>query len=57
MSTTVTPDFLARATEQMGWDDRPTVQAKRQEDLALLQELRAVSKRAALAATAARYAT
>ena len=35
MSTTFTPDFLARAAEQLGWDDSPAGQAKRQEDLAL----------------------
>jgi len=47
MSTTFTPDYLARAAEQLGWDDTPAGQQKRQEDLALLQELMAVSKRAA----------
>ena len=36
-----------RAAEQLGWDDTPAGQQKRLEDLALLQELMAVSKRAA----------
>jgi len=39
MSTTFTPDYLVRAAEQLGWDDSPAGQAKRQEDLTLLQEL------------------
>ena len=43
MSTTFTPDYLARAAEQLGWDDSPSGQQKRQEDLALLQELMAVT--------------
>ena len=41
MSTTFTPDYLARAAEQLGWDATPAGQQKRQEDLALLQELMA----------------
>jgi len=28
MSTTFTPDFLARAAEQLGWDDTPAGQTK-----------------------------
>lgn len=39
MRSTFTPDFLARAAEQLGWDDTAKGQVKRTEDLALLQEL------------------
>jgi len=45
MSTTFTPDYLARAAEQLDWDESPAGQAKRQEDLALLQELMEVTDR------------
>jgi hypothetical protein len=41
MSTTFTPDYLARAAEPLGWDGSPAGQAKRQEDLALLLQLTA----------------
>jgi hypothetical protein len=41
-------DYLARAAEQLGWDDTPAGQQKRLEDLALLQELMAVTKVAIL---------
>ena len=44
MSTTVTPDFLARAADQLGWNDTPAGKQKRLEDLALLQEPMAVTK-------------
>ena len=43
MSNPFTPDYLARAAEQLGWDESPAGQQKRQEDLALLQELMAVT--------------
>ncbi len=46
ISTTFTPDFLARAAEQLGWDESPDGQAKRLEALALLQELMAVTRAA-----------
>ena len=39
MSTPFTPDFLARAAEQLSWDDTPAGQEKRLVDLALPQEL------------------
>jgi hypothetical protein len=39
MSTTFTPDYLARAAEQLGWDESPSGQQKRLEDLALLQRI------------------
>jgi hypothetical protein len=39
MTATFTPDFLARPAEQLGWNGTPSGQAKRQEVLALLQEL------------------
>ena len=39
MSTTVTPDFLARAADQLGWNDTPAGKQKRLEDLALLQRI------------------
>jgi hypothetical protein len=42
MATPFTPDYLARAAEQLGWDESPAGQAKRREDLALLQELTTV---------------
>jgi hypothetical protein len=48
MSATFTPEFLARAAEQLGWDATPAGQAKRQEDLALLQELVAMHQRLGL---------
>jgi hypothetical protein len=35
MSTTFTPEFLARSAEQLGWDDTPAGQQKRLEDLAV----------------------
>ena len=41
MSTTFTPDYLARTAEQLGWDESPAGQAKRQENLALMKELMA----------------
>jgi hypothetical protein len=41
MSTTFTSDYLARAADQLGWDESPAGQQKRKEDLALLQELTA----------------
>jgi hypothetical protein len=44
MATTFWPGFLARAAEQLGWDESPAGQQKRQEDLALLQELMEESK-------------
>ena len=40
-TTRFTPGFLARAAEQLGRDESPAGKAKRQEDLALLQELTA----------------
>ncbi|CAK6700168.1 hypothetical protein [Synechococcus sp. CBW1107] len=46
MSTTVTPAFLARAADQLGWNDTPAGKQKRLEDLALLQELMAVTRAA-----------
>ena len=46
MSTTVTPDFLARAADQLGWDDTPAGKQKRLEDLALLRELMTVTRAA-----------
>ncbi len=39
MTARFTPEFLTRAAEQLGWDATPAGQQKRQEDLALLQEL------------------
>ena len=35
MTTTFTPDYLARAADQLGWDESPSGQQKRLEDLAL----------------------
>ena len=46
MRTTFTPDFLARAAEQLGWDGTAAGQAKQAEDLALLQELMAATRAA-----------
>jgi len=46
MRTTFTPDYLARAAEHLGWDDTAAGQAKRTEDLALLQELMAATRAA-----------
>jgi hypothetical protein len=37
---------VSGAAERLGWDATPAGQQKRQEDLALLQELMAASKRA-----------
>jgi hypothetical protein len=51
MSTTFSPDYLARGAEQLGWDDTPAGQQKRQEDLALLQELMVATARAHSAAS------
>ena len=39
MTNAFTPEFLARAAEQHGWDATAAGQQKRLEDLALLQEL------------------
>lgn len=47
MSTTFTPDYLARAAKQLGWDATPVGQQKRLEDLALLEELMAAKEAAA----------
>ena len=44
MRTTFTPDFLARAAEQLGWDDTAPGRAKRAADLALLEELMAATR-------------
>ena len=33
MTTTFTPDYLARAAEQLGWDESPAGQQKRLEIL------------------------
>ena len=44
MTAKFIPDFLTRANEQRGWDGTPAVQAKRQKDLALLEELMAVTR-------------
>ena len=47
MSTTdFTPNYLARAVEQLGWDATPAGQQKQLEDLALLQELMASTRAA-----------
>ena len=51
MSTTFTPEFLARAAEQLGWDESPAGQQKRLEDLTLLQELMAATRELSLPAT------
>jgi hypothetical protein len=44
MTIEFTPEFLGRAAEQLGWDDTPTGQQKRLEDLVLLQELMAIHR-------------
>ena len=46
MSTTFAADYLARAAEQLGWDESPAGQQKRLEDLALLRELMTVTRAA-----------
>ncbi len=51
MSTTFTPEFLARAAEHLGWDAGHAGPARRLEDLALLRELMAATRELNLPAT------
>jgi|LauGreDrversion4_2_1035121.scaffolds.fasta_scaffold96230_3 hypothetical protein len=43
LTSRFTPEFLSRAAEQLGWDATTAGQAKRADDLALLQELMATT--------------